>query len=273
MEREQLIGVVIKRFVHALLESLKPFKTSQNRVEFLETLIAYLNGVYNHEEPILAFNFEGNPFDAELFIRKNILLKYREKAKPFVDTGLRYYFEKDIHLQTYLFERLELKDPIFSGLEYEQYINYIHTILHNLIERICVQPVESGTAENDTDLKALTLSELGNEQPETHFKSKSKEYTRSRQILLFYFVLKLLGKSRSTAKLIELAEFGHVLFAWPTDNASNGAIYRMLKDAPYLKQDKSLLTDLEFIKKQFERIEHTEGAILVQKEINSIKHK
>ncbi len=272
MDRKKLVGVVIENFFRALLESLKPFKTIDDRVSFMETLIEYLNGVYNHEEPILAFNYEGNPFDAELFIRKNILLRYKEKAKPFVDKGLRYYFEKDDHLQTYLFEQLKLKEPIFTTLEYEQYINYVHAILHNLIEQVCTQSVENGVAENEGNLETLALPELGSAQL-TGFKSKSKEYTRSRQILLFYFVLKLLGKSRATAKLIELSEFGHVLFAWPTDNASNNAVYRMLKDAPYLKQDKALLTDLEFIKRQFQRIEHADGVAIVQKEIDSLKQR
>jgi hypothetical protein len=46
----------------------------------------------------------------------------------------------------------------------------------------------------------------------------------------------------------------------------------MLKDAPHLKKDKkAMLQDLEFIKKQFESIDHPEGVALVQKEINSMQ--
>lgn len=103
MDRKKLVSVVIENFFHTLLESLKPFKTVDDRVNFMEMLIEYLKGVYNHEEAILAFNYEGNPFDSELFIRQNILLRYKEKAKPFVDNGLRYYFEKDNHLQNVSF--------------------------------------------------------------------------------------------------------------------------------------------------------------------------
>lgn len=90
---------VLKNFLRDLFESLKPFQNVEERVEFLEILIEYMTGAYNYEPPIPALGMEGIPFDGEGFIRKNILLKFKQKAKLFVDTGLRYYFEKSDDLK------------------------------------------------------------------------------------------------------------------------------------------------------------------------------
>jgi hypothetical protein len=271
MEREKLLNTVLKAFLNSLFESLKPFQTIEEKADFLETLVEYLKGTYSYEPPIPAIGMEGNPFDSEEFIRKNILVKYKQRAKPFVDTGLRYYFEKDEDLKQHLFTRLKIDEPLLTEEEYEDYINYIYKLLNSLIENICIQPYEEAKAQTENDIKSISE---GTDDQIVGFKSKSKEYTRGRQMLLFYFILKLLGKSRNDTPLIKLTEFGHVLFAWPTDNANNNAVYKMLKVAPYLKDDdKAMLKDLEFVKKQFEKIEHTEGTALVQKEIDSIKRK
>jgi hypothetical protein len=269
MERNKLLNTVLQNFVKALFESLKPFKTEEEKVGFLEVLIEYLRGTYSYEPPIPAIGMEGVPFDSDDFIRKNILLKYKQRAKSFVDTGLRYYFEKDQDLKQHLFARLKIEEPVLTEEEFENYIDFIYRLLHSLIENICIQPYEEAKAQTEKEVK--NISE-GSDDQIVGFKSQSKEYTRSRQILLFYFVLELIGKSKHKDSMKKLAEFGHVLFAWPTDNAVNAGVYRMLKDAPYLKEnDKAMLKDLEFIKKQFENIEHEKGIALVQKEIDSIK--
>jgi hypothetical protein len=269
MEREQLIKTLLQNFLKTLSETLKPFQTLEERVDYLETLMEYLQGVYWHEDAIPELGIEGNPFDSGSFIRKKILLKYKDKAKPFVDTELRCYFEKVEGLKAHLFARLKLTEPILDEHEQEVYMQRLSHILHNLIEKICIQPGDNTMGENEHDLKTLTEGVNGQKGK---FKSTSKEYTRHRQIILFHFMLKLIGVTRFNSKLIDMAEFGHVLFAWPTDNAENTAVYRMIKEAPYLKEkEKDNLEDLEFVKMQFERINHIEGIALVQKEIDGLK--
>lgn len=269
MEREKLINLVLKNFLKDLFESLKPFQNVEERVEFLEILIEYMTGAYNYEPPIPALGMEGTPFDGEGFIRKNILLKFKQKAKPFVDTGLRYYLEKSDELKQHLFAKVKIEEPVLTEEEFEVYINYVNQLLNNIIEKICTQSFDTAKADTEKEVTAITNDIEGKKGK---FKSQSKEYTRSRQIILFHYVLQLIGKSRYDTSLLQLAEFGHVLFAWPTDDANNNGVYRMLKDAPYLKErGPALLKDLEFVKKQFERIEHTEGIALVQKEINGLK--
>lgn len=269
MEREKLIATLFQNFAKALFETLKPFQTVEERVDYLETLIEYIKGIYSHEEAIPEFDIIGNPFDSESFIRKNILLKYKDKAKPFVDTKLRYYFEKDEGLKAYLFERLKITEPILDEKEYDDYINQVHNILHKLIEKICVQSYESAKTDSENDLKALPDSTY---PQKGKFKSDSMEYNRRRQILIYYFILKLIGITRYNVNLIDMAKFAHALLAWPVDNASNTRLYDLVKDAAKIKKvSRSYPADLEFVKKHFEIIKHTEGIALVQKEIDGLK--
>jgi hypothetical protein len=269
MEREKLIEALLQNFIKTLFETLKPFQTIEENVDYLETLIEYLTGVYSHEPAAPEFNYEGNPFDALTFIRKNILLKYKNKAKPFVDTKLRYYFEKDEGKKADLFAQLNLTEPILTEQEYEDYINRIHHILNRLIEKICILPPESAKTDIENDLKALPESVNPNKGK---FKSDSKEYTRKRQILLYYFVLKLIGINKGNAFMTEMAKFAHALLAWPTDDASNGRVYDLVKEVTNVKQkSRDYPMDLEFVKKQFEIIKHAEGIALVQKEIDGLK--
>ena len=151
MEREKLINLVLKNFLKDLFENLKPFQTVEERVDFLEVLIEYMKGAYSYEPPIPVLGMEGTPFDGEGFIRKNILLKFKQKAKAFVDTGLRYYFEKSDDLKQHLFEKLKIEEPVLSEEEFEVYINYVNQLLHNIIEKICTQSFD--TAKTDTERK------------------------------------------------------------------------------------------------------------------------
>lgn len=270
MERDKIIETLLQNFLKVLLTSLKPFQTLEERVDYLETLINYLKGVYSHEDAIPEYDIPGNPFDGEAFIRQNILFKYRDKAKPFVDTGLRYYFEKEPGLKAHLFESLKLTAPVLTDEEYDFYIHRVYNILHTLIEKICVKTYETAVSETETHLNALPESKHPNKGK---YKSNSQEYTRKRQVILYYFILKLMGTSRGNADLIDMVEFAHALFGFPTDNAKNGGLYKLIEAEPrkLYKDVKNYLTDLMFVKHQFERINHSEGSALVQKEIDALK--
>lgn len=268
MQRNELFVLLIKNFYKDLVTCLKPFQNSQDRANFLETLLEYLNGVYNYELPNPEYNFEGYDFDSGGFIRKEILHKFREKAKPFLDTQLRLYFEKDESRMASLFKKIGVNETLLSTKEYEDYTNYLHNILTNLIEKILTDDFDESQSEIERELKALPNNEKGQNNG---FKSSSREYSRARQALLLYYLLKLLGKGRLDNSTRKNAQFGHALFGWPIDNIDNSALYRMLKKAPLLKEDPALLKDLEFVRMQFELLGSPEGVLLVQKEIDSIK--
>lgn len=263
--REKLIKNLLNSFIKTLLESIKPFETVDDRASYLETLLEFARENYNEHDSIPDLDLPAHYFDSDGFIRKNILFRYREKAKPFEDLGLRYFFEKDESSQQKLFKHFQINEQPLTYEEFDSYYVGVYTILNTAIKNICINPKAEPS-------NAKALDEAGAD--ERRYKSQSKDYTRARQMLLFYFVMQLLGKGRHNTELTELAAFGHVLFAWPVDNVKTSSVYELLKQAPALRKNKeALISELEFIKRQFERINHTDGISLVEKEINSIKRR
>jgi hypothetical protein len=268
-KRTQLIQDLIKKFLIDLNECAKPL-TQEENINFMGILIEYLKGVYNFEPSSAEYNYEGYPFDEDEFIEIHLLKPYRHKMVPFIKTRLRYYFAKDEHIKTMLFQKLNLNETTLNDDEYQMYIMRIYLILRKIKENLYLKPIET-MSENSSE--AQTLIESPDELIRQGFKSKSKEYTRIRQMLLFYFVLKLMGLSRLDTSARKYAQFAHFLFYYPTDNIDGSEVYKMLKQAPYVKENKPLLKELDFVKKQFELIDCEEGIKLVQKEIDLIHRK
>lgn len=268
-EREQLIQTLLKHFYADLKESILPF-THEETINIVQVLTQYLKGVYQDEPAIPEYYYEGNPFDGETFIEEQLLKPYRQKMVPFVKTQLKCYFGKDDYTKGLLFQKLSIQDAVLSDEEYQDYIFRIYTILQKVKESLYLMPVEK-TFIPPVDIPLLDSAE----DPESHgFKSKSPEYTRSRQVLLFYFVLKLMGVTKLDNSSRKLAQFAHALFAYPIDNIDNSAIYKLIKKAPYLKQDKrAMLKDLEFVRNQLEILGSLEGIEIVNREIDLVKHK
>lgn len=261
-ERDVLIQTLLKHFIYDLSMSAKPL-TQEETIDFVCVLKDYLKGIYNEEPPIDEFNYEGSPFDGDEFIELNLLKPYREKMVPFSKTQLKYYFAKDDYTKGLLFSKLGINEPIFNEDEYQTYIFSIYSLLQNIKENLYLRPIEGTTVQ----LKDVRLMES-----EQGLKSRSTEYTRSRQVLLYYFILKLMGITKLDNSSRKLAQFAHVLFAYPIDNIDNSAIYKLLKQAPYFKKEpKVMLKDLEFVKQQFELIDSAEGVALVQREIELLK--
>lgn len=271
-QREELLQTLIKNFISDLGTSAKPFG-QEEAIQFIGILIEYLKGVFNHEPAAPEYNYDGNPFDEDEFIEINLLEPYREKMIPFVKTSLRYYFAKDEFNQSVLFKKLHLSEELLTEEEYQQYILRLYVILRNIKQNLYLRPIEN-TKENIPDtVEAQKLIDNPDELSKQGFKAKSKEYTRIRQMLLFYFMLKLMGMSRLDTSARKYAQFAHFLFYYPTNNIDGSEVYKMLKQAPYLKEKKALLKDLEFVKQQFELIDSSEGIALVQKEIDLIYRK
>ena len=262
-EREELIVRLQNHFVADFMLSIKPLE-HEEKIHFMELLSEYLKGVY--QTP----NKENKAFDSDYFLESRILKPYRDKMAGFINSGLRYYLSSHELSKTILFGKLNIKEPILTNEEQFNFAQLIYLILRYTKESLYLKPVEQ-TAIKEQDI--LKLIEEAKEQTEEHnFKSKSVEYTRARQVLLYYFVLKLMGMTKLDNSSRKYAQFAHVLFAYPIDNIDNSAVYKLLKKAPFVKKDhKELLKDFEFVKSQFELLGSTEGAALVQKEIDLLK--
>jgi hypothetical protein len=268
-KRESILQILHKSFIADLSESAKPL-TQEETINFIGILIEYLKGVYNYEEAMPEYNYDGSPFDEDEFIETHLLKPYREKMVPFIKTSLRYYFAKDEIHQALLFQKLHISDSLVNEEEYQEYILRIYLSLRKIKENLYLRPIQKIDHDQNDVQKLIDNPE---EMIRQGFKSKSKEYTRIRQILLFYFMLKLMGMSRLDTSARKYAQFAHFLFYYPNDNIDSSEVYKMLKKAPYLKGNKPLLKELEFVKHQFELIECEEGVKQVQKEIDSINRK
>lgn len=267
--RENLIQTVLKNFLHDLSESSKLLSGSNETIYFIDTLTEYLRGIYNRIPP--NEYFDTVDFDEEDFLHEKLYLKFREKMVPFVKCSLQHYFAKDEFNQAQLFKKLKLESEIFTYVEYEDYIVRLFSVLRIIRRNLALQPEAINTEQ--TDIK--TAIESSSEESQTeNINPRSKEFTRSRQVLLYYFVLKSMGiNPRYDTSLASLTRFAHALSGWAYTNADNAPLSSFIKKMPYMKRDKELLKDLEWCKIQFEDIGHTEGIALIQKEIDSIKKK
>jgi len=267
-KRAELIKSLVDSFLSDLSASAKPL-SQEEVINFIGVLTEYLKGVYNHEDAALEYNYEGNPFDEDEFIETYLLKPYRDKMVPFVKTPLRYYFAKDEFKKAQLFQKLQINEAPLNEEEYQEYIIRIFSVLNKIKENLYLRPIEK-TNENPAEAQQLIANP--DELEKQGFKTKNKDYTRSRQILLYYFVLKLMGVTRSDTESMRHAEFGHVLFYWPVEVIKNNDLYKKLCRAPYIHESqKENLKDLEYVKRQFEKLEHAQGIALVQKEIDSLK--
>lgn len=256
MEREKLIDGLLKLFSAALTITLKPFEKVSEKIDYLEALINYTSGVYHHQDAIPSEGVQGNPFDREGFIRKNILAKYRDKAKPFVENNLHLFLEKNPEDRTYLFQGLKINEPILNEQEFKIYIETINGILQNLIEKALIET----SAEDDSD--------LGNETVD------SNGYSRSRQVLMLYYLLQITRLGRDTNSISKITEFAHALFNIPTKNFNTSALQKMFKSAPMLKiNEVNMIQDLEFVKTKFLLLGSSDAVTLIQKEIDHLSRR
>ena len=270
MEREELIQTILKNFINDVRETVSPFELEEG-IDVLGAFIEYLQGIYNHEESMPEYNYEGSPFYGDEFIETRLLVKYRDKMLPFIKTRLQLYFAKDEYSKTLLFQKLRLSEALLTEEEYTEYIVRLYNILSKMKLNLLVLPPKSSKADKD---EAKELIENPQEMQKRGFKAKNKDYSRNRQILLYYYVLKLMGVTKLDNFTIRYAEFGHALFFWPVDVVKDNDLYKKLCHAPYIQESPpARLKDLEYVKRQFENIEHAEGIAMVQKEIDFLKRK
>jgi hypothetical protein len=78
--------------------------------------------------------------------------------------------------------------------------------------------------------------------------------TSSQQVLWGYFLFRLMGlKLRVNVELSVLTRFLHLLNNINIDDYKNSYFYKLVSKAPYVKEDKNLLRDLETIRIHFQQ--------------------
>lgn len=109
------------------------------------------------------------------------------------------------------------------------------------------------------------LSSGYSQQPFTGIQS----LTSSQQVLWVYFFFRLIGlKLRVNVEVAVLTRFLHLINNVEIDDYKNSYYYKLLSKAPYVKEDRNLLRDLETIRHQFQQCNLPLGDI--EKEIINI---
>ncbi len=262
-DRKEVVEIVYKAFVKDFNESIKPLDHVNDQIYFIETIREYIAGIFAYDENLELW--QEVKFDRGEFIRTKLLTKYRDRMVPFIRTDLINYFNDDEYSKTLLFQKLKINEPVFDDADFDHFVTHVlEKTLTTHLDKLLLLPPDT---TKEIALIKPVIAEISEET-----KIKNPEFNRKRQALMYYFVLRLIGiqTRKDDVSLAALARFGHALFNWPYTNIDNAPLYKVIKDLPYLKPDKLLLLDLEFVKKQFADIKHTEGISLVQKEIDSI---
>jgi hypothetical protein len=262
--RKELINSLLRRFLADLQETTKPFSQVNDFIYLIENLKEYLVGIYSVSPANDLFN--AVEFDEDEFLRTKLLSKFRDKMLPFVKLSMKHYFAKDEFNKGQLFKKLNISEPTLNDEEFDNYIISIDGLLSIWLEKLYLLP-ENANAENLGDLPKLSEQKI-----QKHI--KHPDYTRNRQILLFYYLTQTAGiDKRTTVSMRKLAQFAHYLFYQPHDNIDNSEIYLKIKSAPFLNHETYLIKDLEFAKNQFAAIEHHAAVELIEKEIRGLKKK
>jgi len=110
---EELLQALTKNFINDLSVSVKPFSQEES-ITYIGILIDYLKGVFNHEPAMPEYDYDGNLFDEDEFIEKNLLEPFREKMIPFVKTSLKYYFATDAAKELDKIEKVMQENPTMT---------------------------------------------------------------------------------------------------------------------------------------------------------------
>lgn len=265
VDRKEVVEIVYIAFVKDFNESIKPLDHVNDQIYFIETIREYIAGIFSYDEN-LEF-WEEVKFDRGEFIRTKLLTKFRDKMVPFIRTNLINYFNDDEYSKTLLFQKLKINEPVFDDMDFDHFVTHVlEKTLITYLEKLLLLPPNTTREASAIDTKSTQILE------ENQNKIKNPEFNRKRQAIMYYFVLKIMGiqTRKDDVSLAALTRFGHALFNWPYSNIDNAPLYKVIKDLPYVKPDKLLIVDLEFVKKQFIDIKHADGISLVQKEIDSI---
>jgi hypothetical protein len=101
----------------------------------------------------------------------------------------------------------------------------------------------------------------------------NSEISRKKQVLIFYYLLNALSVNRNEVSVSTQARFIHAVLGQPINDINNSQLYKLMKQAPYLSEDKTLIKDLQAVKTMFDSLSLNTISDMIEKEINSILKK
>lgn len=252
--REELYTKIFNGFLKDLTDSYFPLTELDEKIYFLDTIFELIKEVRTD------YNFE---FDIPNFVNQKLLSKFRSKMKPFTTCFMEVYFCQAEGCQKLVFRKLKIpKETSFlNEEEFEKMLENFAAAIRIIQKSIYVSDQSSPIV-----LKLEDTSPILNEEPP----SKIPGFNRSRQALMIFFLLKTQGIVKNVVSVSDMAKFAHVLLGWPYTTIDNSELYKRLKKAHNIKESETLLSDLEFVKKQFEIIGHKAVIELIDQQIASL---
>ncbi|MGZ4041735.1 MAG: hypothetical protein ACXVO9_00950 [Bacteroidia bacterium] len=229
------------------------------QIHFTNTLV---------EMSVYAYQDQTDPHIFELQDRE-LLAKYRHRMKYYVLSGfVNFLFDEPVHFEKACTKAeinpADLRDDLENGnvfMELTGMMENIKTLLY--ISEPKAKGAESDKMELETD-KLLERS--------TPAVGRKNGITTARQVLTLYYLFKAMGiKMRGDVNVSVMAKFLHLLLGWDYADINNSQIYKLLKLAPKVKEDKkSLKEDFNWVKKQFENINFELPAKMIEEELKTL---
>lgn len=229
------------------------------QIHFTDTLVKM--GVYAYQDPT----------DPHIFTlqEQELLAKYRHKMKYYIFSGfVNFLFKETAHFEKVCSKAeinpADLRDDLENGnifIELTGMMENIKTALY------VTEPTSKGA---DSDKIVLETDKAF--ERTTPVVGRKNGITTARQVLTLYYLFKAMGiKMRTDVNMSVMAKFLHLLLGWDYSDINNSQIYKLLKLAPRIKEDKkNLKEDFHWVKKQFESINFEIGAKMIEDELKSL---
>ena len=253
--REELFTKLLNGFLKDLTEGHSLLTELDDKIYFLDTIFELIREVRTDYE------FQ---FDIPNFVNQKLLSKFRSKMKPFTASFMEVYFCQAEDCQKIIFRKLDIpaQTHFLNSKEFEKMLETFAAAIRMIQKGIYLK-------EPQEPIKLELINSSLNVKEEREIKIPG--FNRSRQALMIFYLLKSQGVSKNSVSITAMAKFAHVLLGWPYSEIDNSELYKRLKQIHNIKEYKSRLSDLEFVKKQFELIEHTSIINMLDQEIARLR--
>lgn len=230
--------------------------TIDEQIHFADTL--FMMGTYAYQDPTDLRIFE--------LQEKELLAKYRNRMRYYVLSGfINFLFREAVFFEKICakieVDPAELRNDLENGnlfVELSGTLDNVKTLLYILDPKSKSADPDKIEFESDKLIQRATPGLV-----------RKNGITTPRQVLTLYYLFKALGiKMRSDVHISVMTKFMHLVLGWDYSDINNSTLYKLLKLAPKVKENKkSLKEDLHWVKKQFESVNFELAAKMVEEEL------
>ena len=212
-----------------------------------------------------------DPLALEIFeLREHELLaKYRHKMKYFATSGFTSFLTKDLAHFERTCQKLEIKTEDLLP-DYENGNLFIE--LNDLLDKIKTILYLTENKPNDSDFDTTVIDTDKLAKSHDPRSGRRSRFTTARQVLLLHYLFQVIGVNvRKEINVSDMAKFFHAMLGWEYTDINNSQLYKFLKKAPKIKDDKrTRYEDLHWVKEQFETLKLQDVVDMIEKELKEI---